>query len=97
MEFDKSLNDLTPLELVELAEKWQEGEETRSIVIIATDGDDAEDAADIANLVGGNKRDLVLALADVIYQNPEIFRLANKLAEVLKEKGTDLEGLQNGE
>ena len=39
----------------------------------------------------------MLVLADLIYQNPEIFRLANKLAEVLKEKGKDLEGLINNE
>ena len=88
---------MTPEELVKIAETWQEGKETRSIVIIATDGDDAEDAADIANLVGGNKRDLVLALADLIYHEQELFRLANAMAEVMKEKGKDLKGLINGE
>ena len=93
----ENIKNLSPEELVEIAETWQEGKETRSVVIVAIDEDDTQDAADIANLVGGNKRDLVLALADLIYQNPEIFRLANKLAEVLKEKGTDLEGLQNEE
>lgn len=93
----EKIKRMTPEELVKIAKTWQEGKETRSIVIVAIDDDDTQDAADIANLVGGNKRDLVLALADLIYQNPEIFRLANKLAEVLKEKGTDLEGLINGE
>ena len=93
----EKIKRMTPEELVKIAETWQEGKETKSIVIVAIDRDDAEDAADIANLVGGNKRDLVLVLADLIYQNPEIFRLANKLAEVLKEKGKDLEGLINNE
>ena len=89
----EKIKRMTPEELVKIAETWQEGKETRSIVIVAIDKDDTQDAADITDMKGGNKRDLVLVLADLIYQNPEIFRLANKLAEVLKEKGTDLEGL----
>ena len=89
----EKIKRMTPEELVKIAETWQEGKETRSIVIVAIDKDDTQDAADITDLIGGNKRDLVLVLADLIYRNPEIFRLANKLAEVLKEKGTDLEGL----
>ena len=93
----ENVKNLSTEELIKIAEAWQEGKETRSVVIVAIDKDGTQDTADIANLVGGNKRDLVLVLADLIYQNPEIFRLANKLAEVLKEKGTDLEGLINGE
>ena len=88
---------MTPEELVKIAKTWQEGKETRSVVIVAMDGDDAEDAADLANLVSGNKRDIMLALANLIYHEQELFRLANAMAEVMKEKGKDLEGLINGE
>ena len=93
----EKIKRMTPEELVKIAETWQEGKETRSIVIVATDSDDAEDAADIANLVSGSKRDMMLALANLIYHEQELFRLANAMAEVLKEKGTDLEGLMKGE
>ena len=87
---------MTPEELFKIAKTWQEGKETRSVVIVAMDGDDAEDAADLANLVSGNKRDIMLALANLIYHEQELFRLANAMAEVMKEKGKDLEGLING-
>lgn len=93
----EKIKRMTPEELVKIAETWQEGKETRSIVIVATDSDDAEDAADIANLVSGSKRDMMLALANLIYHEQELFRLANAMAEVLKEKGKDLEGLINNE
>ena len=93
----EKIKRMTPEELVKIAETWQEGKETKSIVIVATDSDDAEDAADIANLVSGSKRDMMLALANLIYHEQELFRLANAMAEVLKEKGTDLEGLMKGE
>ena len=91
---------MTPEELFKIAKTWQEGKETRSVVIVAMDGDDAEDAedaADLVNLVSGNKRDIMLALANLIYHEQELFRLANAMAEVMKEKGKDLEGLINGE
>ena len=91
----EKIKRMTPEELVKIAETWQEGKET-SIVIVAIDGDDAEDAADIANLVSGNKRDMMLALANLIYHKQELFRLANAMAEVMKEKGKDLKGLING-
>ena len=93
----ENIKNLSPGELVKIAETWQEGKNTRSIVVVAIDMDDNEDIADITDLVSGSKRDMVIALAELIYQNPEIFRLANKLAEVLKEKGKDLEGLINNE
>lgn len=93
----EKIKRMTPEELVKIAETWQEGKKTRSIVIVATDNDSTQDAADIANLVSGSKRDIMLALANLIYHEQELFRLANAMAEVMKEKGKDLEGLMNGE
>lgn len=93
----ENIKNLSPSELVKIAETWQEEKETRSVVVVAIDRDDNEDIADITDLVSGNKRDMVIALADLIYREHDLFRLANKLAEVMKEKGEDLEGLMNGE
>ena len=93
----ENIKNLSPEELVKFAETWQEGKNTRSVVIVAIDLDDAEDAADMANIVSGSKRDMMLALANLIYHNSDLFRLANAMAEVMKEKGKDLEGLMKGE
>ena len=76
----------TPGELVNIAEAWAEEKETRSIVILAVERDDDADAAEISNLVGGNVRDMVVTLAELINENPEIFKPAIKLAEIMKEK-----------
>ena len=92
----EKIKRMTPEELVKIAETWQEGKETRSSVIVAIDRDVTQDAADITDLVSGNKRDMMLALANLIYHKQELFRLANAMAEVMKEKGKDLKGLING-
>lgn len=76
----------TPEKLVKFAEAWQNEKETRSIVILAVERDDDADAAEISNLVGGNVRDMVVTLAELINENPEIFKPAIKLAEIMKEK-----------
>lgn len=76
----------TAEKLVKFAEAWQNEKETRSIVILAVERDDDADAAEISNLVGGNVRDMVVTLAELINENPEIFKPAIKLAEIMKEK-----------
>lgn len=87
----------TAEKLVKFAEAWQNEKETRSIVILAVERDDDADAADVSNLVTCNVRDMVVMLAELINENPEIFKPAIKLAEVMKEKGEDLEGLMKEE
>ncbi len=72
--------------LVDFAKAWQEEKKTRSIVILAIERDDDADAADVSNLVSGNLRDMVVTLAELINENPEIFKPAIKLAEIMKEK-----------
>lgn len=72
--------------LVDFAKAWQEEKETRSIVILAIERDDDADAADVSNLVSGNVRDMLVMLAELINENPEIFKPAIKLAEIMKEK-----------
>ena len=82
----ENIKRMTPGELVKIAETWQEGKETRSIVVVAIDRDDNEDIADITDLVSGSKGDMVIALAELIYREHDLFNLANKLAEVMKER-----------
>lgn len=72
--------------LVDFAKAWQEEKKTRSIVILAIERDDDADAADVSNLVSGNVRDMLVMLAELINENPEIFKPAIKLAEIMKEK-----------
>ena len=87
----------TPKKLVDFAEAWAEEKETRSIVILAIERDDDADEVDVSNLVGGIPRDMIVTLARLINDNPKIFKPAIKLAEVMKEKGEDLEGLMKEE
>ena len=94
MEKDKSY---TAEKLVKCAQAWQKEKETRSIVILVVERDDEADAADVSNLVAGNAKDMVVTLAGLINENSDIFKPAIKLAEIMKEKGKDLEGLINGE
>ena len=82
----ENIKNLSPRELVKIAETWQEGKNTRSIVVVAIDRDDNEDIADIIDLVSGSKRDMVIALAELIYREHDLFNLANMLAEVMKER-----------
>ena len=82
----ENIKNLSPGELVKIAETWQEGKNTRSIVVVAIDMDDNEDIADITDLVSGSKGDMVIALAKLIYREHDLFNLANKLAEVMKER-----------
>lgn len=83
MEKDKSY---TADKLVKFAEAWQKEKKTRSIVILAVERDDDTDEADVSNLVSGNVRDMVVTLANLINENPEIFKPSIKLAEIMKEK-----------
>ena len=83
MEKDKSYKTE---KLVDFAKAWQEEKETRSIVILAIERDDDADAADVSNLVSGNVRDMLVMLAELINENPEIFKPAIMLAEIMKEK-----------
>lgn len=82
----ENIKNLSLEELVKFAKTWQEGKDTRSIVILAIERDDDADAADVSNLVSGNVRDMVVALAELIDENPEIFKPAIKLAEIMKAK-----------
>lgn len=81
----------TVKKLVDFAEAWAEEKETRSIVILAIERDDDADAADVSNLVSGNVRDMLVMLAELINENPEIFKPAIKLAEIMEEKEKKLE------
>lgn len=81
MDFDKSLSDLTPLELVDLAEKWQEGnKEKRSVITIAKEDEDG------SQVVAGGMRDLVVMLAAFMQENPKIAEPAIALYKLGKIK-----------
>lgn len=81
MEFDKSLNDLTPLELVDLAEKWQEGnKEERSVIAIAK-----KDNV-VSQVVSGRMKELVVMLAAFMQENPKIAEPAIALYKLGKIK-----------
>ena len=80
MEFDKSLNDLTPLELVELAEKWQDKKEERSVIAIAKEDEDG------SQVVSGGMKDLVVMLAAFMQEDPKIAEPAIALYKLGKIK-----------
>ena len=80
MEFDKSLNDLTPLELVELAEKWQDNKEERSVIAIAKEDEDG------SQVVSGGMKDLVVMLAAFMQEDPKIAEPAIALYKLGKIK-----------
>lgn len=83
MEKDKSY---TAEKLVKFAEAWQNEKKTRSIVILAIERDDNADPVKVSHLISGSARNLVVALAGFINENPVIFKPAIKLAEIMEAK-----------